>query len=99
MPRRVIDASASSAVETNVEAGQVITVVYAAQKFSPISYQTFDVGPLSMTTSVQPGETLDQSHARAWNWLKAKAKAQFVDQLADFLDNVRAAGAAVKGGK
>ena len=69
-----------------------ITVTYGAQKFSPVQYQLFDVGPFSMTTTVKPDETPEQAYARAYAFLAGCAKAAFATAKVEFLQRVRDAG-------
>jgi hypothetical protein len=97
MNRRLID-EPRRGVGTETEDDQefTLTVTWGAEKFAPIQYHSFDVGPLSLTVSNEPGLTPVQLHARALAHLKEMAEAQFAEQLAGFLDRAKRAAAAVR---
>jgi hypothetical protein len=71
----------------------VITVVYGQQKFAPVQYHSFDIGPFSMSTTPRPGETYEQAYERAYGFLESCAKNAYKSALAAFLLRVRDAAA------
>jgi hypothetical protein len=76
-----------------------MTVVWPEQRFSPVEYHSFGVGPFSVVVTVRPGETPDQAFDRAWNFLAAQARKMYPSALADFLCKVREAAGAAKATK
>lgn len=81
------------------EGGDEVTVVWGAEKYAPIQYHSFDVGPFMVKTTRQAGETLAEVRARVWPALRAQAEAEFKERLALHLANARTAGTAARGGK
>lgn len=78
---------------------ETLTVTWGAEKFSPVQYQNFDVGPFSVTITSEPGLSLEEAHARALGHLKSVAEAQFEVQLRGFLDRLKQAAAAARGSR
>jgi len=76
-----------------MEAGTKLTVTWGPEKFSPVQYQTFDVGPFSTSVTIGAGETGEEAHARAMTWLRKLAVEQFKVQLGDWLARVKDAAA------
>lgn len=72
--------------------GEQVRVVWAAQKFAPIQYHSFDVGPFEYVTTVQPGETLEQAHDRAFAFVKSCAKKAYREARDEFFACVADAG-------
>lgn len=73
-----------------------VTVVWAEQKFSPIQYESFGVGPFYYKTTVKPGETPAQAMHRAYAVLQEFARTtypgkrdEFFEQHADALERSR----------
>lgn len=74
-----------------------MTVTWGAEKYAPIQYHSFDVGPFSVSVECEKG-TLTEQHAKAVAVLKNMAAAQFEEQLAAFLGRAKKAAAAARGG-
>jgi hypothetical protein len=68
----------------NNEQKESITVCYAEQRFSPVDYNSFGVGPFYMTTTIQPGETHEMAFSRAMKFLQVQARAAFTEAKKDF---------------
>lgn len=68
-----------------------VTITLGAQKFAPVQYHSFDIGPYSATVVLRDGETYEQAHARVMPMLRAQMKKDFEDSLGEFLDRVRQA--------
>lgn len=45
--------------------GDTVTFTVGRELFAPVKYNTFEVGPISVTTTVGPGETMADAFARA----------------------------------
>jgi hypothetical protein len=88
--RRLIEDTA----ETNI-----VTVTLGAQKFAPIQYQSFDVGPYAVTTAARPGESIADVHARVMPELRAMAAKDYAESLRAHLDGVRQAAQGARGGR
>ena len=79
------------------EGGDEVTVILAAEKFAPVQYHSFDIGPFMVKTTRRPGETLGEVRARVWPELRAMATAEFAERLPEHLARVRAAATAARG--
>ena len=102
--RRLSDAK-EQAVETGLpveQAGRArvrtLTVTWGGEKFSPIQYQTVDVGPITATVEVPEGMSAESAHRAVLSELRMLMAAQFEMQIEDFKERVRAAATAVRGG-
>lgn len=80
-------------------AGTTVTITMGAEKFAPVQYQTFDVGPFSATTTLQPGETIKAAYDRVMGELRVIFKAEFETRLREHLERVKAGGAAARSGR
>jgi hypothetical protein len=78
------------------DAGDLVSVTWGAEKFSPVQYHTFDLGPFSYTTKVRPGETPAEAAQRAYKVCERIARETYVDKRDEFLRNVREAASAAK---
>lgn len=59
--------------ESLVDEGDVITVVWGKESFSPVRYFNVEVGPFRLTVRVRKGETPRQAIERANSLLEATA--------------------------
>jgi hypothetical protein len=73
-----------------------IEVVWGPQKFAPISFHSFDVGPLTMRTTIRKGETPEQAFERAYSFLASQGRRVYEQELKLFLERVRIAGTQVQ---
>jgi hypothetical protein len=64
--------------------GEEITVTWAEERFSPVQYNSFGVGPFTYTTRVRPGETFDDAFRRAHAKLAAAATIATADKAETF---------------
>jgi len=76
-----------------------VTVVLAAEKFAPIQYHSFDVGPFMVKTTQQPGESIAQVYGRVMPELRKLQAEEFRERLPAHLAMVKTAGAAARGGR
>ena len=75
--------------------GVQVMVTLGVEKFAPVQYQSFDVGPFSVTLTTQPGETVQEAMSRGLAMLYIVQRADFEARSKAFLERVRlAAGAA-----
>lgn len=65
---------------------QQITVTWGEETFSPIPFNSFRTGPFSLTTTVRDDESTEQAFDRAWAFLDAYARKQYVAKRAAFLE-------------
>lgn len=72
-------------------------MTWGEELFTPVSYNSFRIGPFTMTTKVQPGETHEQAFERAWKALAAMARAQYQQKRDGYLQRLRDVGAAARG--
>lgn len=85
-------------VDPDDEGGDEITVTLAAEKYAPIQYQSFDIGPFVIRTTRRPGETIAEVFARVMPELRAQAAQEFAARLPEHLARVKAAAQAARGG-
>lgn len=69
--------------------GTRVTVTLGAQKFSPVQYHTFDVGPYSLEVEVRAGESYRDACHRGLAELKAIAEHEFEEALKLFTARVK----------
>jgi hypothetical protein len=84
-------------IDEDDEGGDEVTVVLAAEKFAPVQYHSFDVGPFMVKTTRRPGETLREVRARVMPELCAQQEAEFNERLPLHLARVRSAATAARG--
>lgn len=89
----------SAAVPAGRAQVRTLTVTWGGEKFSPIQYQTVDVGPISATVEVPDGMSAESAHRAVLSELRLLMDSQFEMQIDDFKERVRKAAAAVRGGK
>lgn len=85
-------------IEPDDEGGDEITITFGAQKYAPIQYQSFDIGPFTVRTVRRPGETFAEVYARVAPELRAMAEQEFKERLAEHLARVKLAAGAARGG-
>ena len=93
----VARAEAALTAEGVDEGGDVVTVTMGAEKFAPVQYHSFDIGPFMVSTVRRPGETMEAVRARVMPALREMAREEFEARLPLFLARVRQAGAAAQG--
>lgn len=76
-----------------------ITVAWGEEVYSPVQYQSFRSGSIGVTVTTRPGEPVQAAHRRALSLLRDISKAQFEEQLAAFIERVKVAANAARGGR
>jgi hypothetical protein len=76
-----------------------VSVTWGEQTISPVSYNTFKIGPFSMTTEVREEETDEQAMERVYAALESFARSTYAKKLESFKEAYRAATSATKGGR
>lgn len=79
-----------------VSAGDTMTVTMGRTTLSPEKYNTFDIGPLSMTVSVRQDETAAQAYTRARAALEHLYEAEVELRTAEFKEHLQRVRVAVK---
>ncbi len=69
------------------------SVSWAKEKFSPVAYNDFDIGPFEATGYVQAGETLSQAMARVYGALEAFAEEARARKAVSYKKTLDAMGA------
>lgn len=64
-------------VNNLAEDSDEITVFWGAEKFSPIQYNTIEIGPFIYKTKPRPGETVEDAFKRAHDFLESIASRAF----------------------
>lgn len=67
---------------------EVVSVVHGAETFTPRPYNTFVVGPFTMTTSIRPNETPEEAVDRASRHLEDQAEREFKRKADLFLQKL-----------
>lgn len=80
----------------DVEEADTVTATFGEEKFSPIQYQSFAVGPFFAKTKVKPGESLEQALGRAYEACRAAARLCYKEKRDEFIANVAAADQAAR---
>jgi hypothetical protein len=76
-----------------------VNVILGAEKYAPIQYHSFDVGPFMVKTTRQPGETLEQVYERVMPVLRAMQAEEFKKELPLHLERARTAANAARGSR
>lgn len=84
-------------LEPDDEGGDEVTVTLGAQKFAPIQYHSFDVGPYVIKTVRFPGESYAGVYARVMPELRAMAQRDYEAALPEHLERVKKAAGAARG--
>jgi hypothetical protein len=71
----------------------IIRVTWGKQLISPRQFNTFEVGPFEMTTTVRVNETEEDAFNRAYDFLDAMARSTYKAKIAAFEEAFRAAHA------
>ena len=69
-----------------------VTVTWAEETFTPVSYNTIKVGPFEATAYVRDGETIAQAHARVYAELVKFAESVRESKVSSFTDALTAMG-------
>ena len=89
--------SMQPAAEVQDLGGDEITIILGQEKYAPVQYHSFDVGPFIVKTTRRPGETVAEVYERLMPELRACSQRAFDEALPRFLERVRAAAAAARG--
>lgn len=73
-----------------------ITLTYGEQLFAPIQYNSFRVGPFTLTVTVRPGETASAATARGLKVLGEVAAAAYKEARDDFFARAKDAANAAR---
>ena len=57
--------------------GMQVTITLAEQRYSPVSFNTFGVGPFTATVTIAPGDDVEQVLGEAREILREAAKVEF----------------------
>ena len=61
----------------NLFPGEELTVTVGASTYSPVSFNTFSVGPFTARVTIQPDETVEDAYVRATHELLAIEQAEY----------------------
>lgn len=81
------------------EGGDSVRVVLGVQKFAPVQYHSFDVGPFEVLATRGAGETIADVWARVMPELRALASKEYEVACVEFFARVKAAATAARGGR
>lgn len=77
--------------------GDRLTMTFGEELFTPVPFNSFRVGPFTLETTLQPGETAQQAHARLVELHAGVVEAEFVRRLHDYLRRLNLVQKAVNG--
>lgn len=77
--------------------GEEVTIIFGAEKYAPVQYHSFDVGPFIVKTTRLPGETMTELYQRVTPALREFSQVAFKEALERFLERVRTAASAARG--
>jgi hypothetical protein len=63
-----------------------VTATWGDEAFTPVPFNSFRVGPFSLTTAVRPDETPEQAMDRAYTFLDNFARKVYVQKRKGFFD-------------
>lgn len=92
----VLGDEADGAVAEQPMSGQMITVTWGEEVLQPIQYNGFRIGPITLSTPVKEGETVEQAYSRVWAMLAKLGERQFTDKLDTFKNHLREGAASVR---
>ena len=72
----------------DLDVGDEVTAIWATEKFAPVQYQSFDVGPFIVRTKVREGETGIEAFKRAYAACRAAARSTYPEKRDEFIANV-----------
>lgn len=79
----------------DLDPGDEVTVTFAPEKYAPIQFHSFDLGPFIARTKVRPDETGEEALIRAYKVLEAFARKTYPqkrdEHLWRYLDAEKAA--------
>jgi len=79
-----------------LDPGDEVSVTIGRELYSPIRYQTFEVGPYTVVTKVRPGETAREAFARARAVAQEAWDQEFEEKVGQHGDRVSRAADAVR---
>lgn len=71
-----------------------ITVTWGEENHSPIQYNGFRCGDITLVAEVSPSETVEEAYARLYDMLEDLGKKQFKSKLDGFLERAKAGAVA-----
>lgn len=77
---------------SGLESFTVVTVTWAEERFSPVQFQSFGVGPFAATGRVEKGETVAQAQSRLLAELAVVAAEQRAAKAIAFAEFLKASG-------
>lgn len=76
------------AVGPLVDEGDLLTVTFGKETINPIKFNTFEVGPFSLSVCVRKGESSADAHSRARLALAQIFEAELTLKLQEFAEHV-----------
>jgi hypothetical protein len=85
-----------TSVAIDVDRYESFAVTMGSETFSPISYNSFTVGPFSLTVRIMRGESFEGAFDTAMEKLEALFKREYETKLAEHLERVKKAALTVR---
>jgi hypothetical protein len=80
------------------ESLETVTVTVGRECFQPIQFHSLEIGPISRTTAVREGETVEQAMDRATEDCRRQLSKQFDQKMQDFRERYGKIRSEVRGG-
>lgn len=96
MARRFLSEDGATCGEMNVSE---LEVTWGGEKFSPINFHFFDVGPITVRIKPEPHEKVNEAYRRAYELINRYGQLQFQNKLKDYLERIKLVAAAVGSAK
>jgi hypothetical protein len=81
---------ASNDPHAGEEKPDTVTVTWSEERFAPVQYHSFGIGPFWMTTKIRPDETPEQAMERAYTALDAVARRLYSQKRKGFFERLDA---------
>lgn len=69
--------------------GTQFTFSWGREHIQPVQFNGFDLGPWEVTLTLRPGESIDDLHLRATEYLDAIADREYKHKLPRFLNRIK----------
>ena len=85
--------------DDDLDEGDELSVTVGREVFTPVKFQTFDVGPCTATVKLRKNESVRDAMLRASNVAHSLFRAEYEEKVAGFLVRVREASETARRGR
>jgi len=80
-----------------LDVGTEFEVALGSERIQAVQFQTVEIGPYSIRSTVREGESMGDAHRRVMDQCRAMRRADRDELIAEHLVDIKAAGAAARG--